>query len=466
MSRSGVSAIVHRTLRLAEAGREGAGHAWTRIRDRGLTFPGSVWVTFRGNSVPASPWESSRAAVNATLATCVEALGSLPHRVNADGWELPTITVADWDAAMAALRRTDGPPLYTGDRHPLPLARAQPSEAARLFRCWEVGGRMVAGPDVGVNICLSDTTRAPRVGDIDLVFTWVNGSDPTWRAARDARLGRSPGLHPTAANDARFDQIDELRYALRAVERYAPWRRHVFLVTNGQRPSWLAEEFPHVVLVRHEELFDDPTALPTFNSHAIESRLHHIDGLAERWVYFNDDVFLGRYTPPSVFFDESGNPRVFLAEETIPDVSPSREDQPVVAAAKSNREVLARLTGQPLRHKLKHVAHPQLRSVGAELERRAPAEFRETGRSPFRAPENLSVASSLAPHYALATGRASLGSVSHFYADVGSPELAWRLPHLLEWRDADIACLNATESSPRASRAVVRGFLDAYLPTA
>jgi hypothetical protein len=27
---------------------------------------------------------------------------------------------------------------------------------------------------------------------------------------------------------------DELRYSLRSLEKYAPWVRHVYLVTNGQ----------------------------------------------------------------------------------------------------------------------------------------------------------------------------------------------------------------------------------------
>ena len=41
-------------------------------------------------------------------------------------------------------------------------------------------------------------------------------------------------------------------------------------------------------------------ALPTFSSHAIESRLHHVPDLAEHFLYSNDDMFFGRPVDPEV----------------------------------------------------------------------------------------------------------------------------------------------------------------------
>ncbi|NHB85144.1 hypothetical protein G7085_12375 [Tessaracoccus sp. HDW20] len=284
------------------------------------------------------------------------------------------------------------------------MSRASATAPALVFRAWaNQAGRFAAGPDVGVVVTTGPLGEPEPEFDIDLVFTWVDGGDPAWQARRQGR-DTSGALHPTATNDARFTQIDELRYALRAVERFAPWRRRVFLVTDRQRPAWLADEFPHVTVVDHTEIFDDPEALPTFNSHAIESRLHHIPGLAEHWVYLNDDVFLARYTPPSTFFTSDGRLRAFLARDPI--AEPTRQpDEPVVAASRNNSAVLERLTGVRVRHKMKHVPHPQLRSLTLELESLAAEEFHRTQLAPFRQPTDLSVASSLAPHYALATGR-------------------------------------------------------------
>lgn len=441
-----VSTALHLTRRAAESAVERLGHAVSRLRDRGTHGHHAVGVPFRGRSLAALPWRSAEMAFDATLTRCHDVLGESRLETVRRGWERPAIVVDDLPAVRATLRATPG--LYL--------------EGDRVFRAWESSGRFVAGPDVGVDLVASSPAPAFSA-EIDLVFTWVDGTDPAWLERRGSRLGEeAAALHPSAANDARFVQIDELRFALRAVERFAPWRRRVFLVTDGQSPDWLADEFPHVTLVGHAQIFDDPEALPTFNSHAIESRLHHIPGLAEHWIYLNDDVFLGGYSPPSRFFDAEGRARVFLADEAIPDGPVTASDQPVVAAAKRNRELLARLTGGRLERKLKHVPHPQLRSVTEELERLAPAEFRSTGRSAFRHPDDLSVASSLAPHYALATGRAVPGRISHFYADVASPELRWRLPRLLEWRDAEVICLNATDAAPDANRARLVDFLGRY----
>eukprot|EP00514_Thraustochytrium_sp_LLF1b_P006308 CAMPEP_0184539874 /NCGR_PEP_ID=MMETSP0198_2-20121128/18355_1 /TAXON_ID=1112570 /ORGANISM="Thraustochytrium sp., Strain LLF1b" /LENGTH=105 /DNA_ID=CAMNT_0026933411 /DNA_START=206 /DNA_END=520 /DNA_ORIENTATION=- len=61
-----------------------------------------------------------------------------------------------------------------------------------------------------------------------------------------------------------------------------------------QRPDWLSSTASHITLVEHSEIFPEwakaKGALPTFNSCAIESVLHRIPGLAECYLYLNDDV--------------------------------------------------------------------------------------------------------------------------------------------------------------------------------
>lgn len=42
--------------------------------------------------------------------------------------------------------------------------------------------------------------------------------------------------------------------------------------------------------------------MPTFNSHAIEINIHKIEGLAEHFVYFNDDTFINSPLEPEFFF--------------------------------------------------------------------------------------------------------------------------------------------------------------------
>lgn len=51
---------------------------------------------------------------------------------------------------------------------------------------------------------------------------------------------------------SRFEDNEELRYSLRSVERHAPWVRHIFIVTNGQIPSWLNLDNPRVTVITHQ----------------------------------------------------------------------------------------------------------------------------------------------------------------------------------------------------------------------
>ena len=69
---------------------------------------------------------------------------------------------------------------------------------------------------------------------------------------------------------------EELRYSLRSVELYAPWIRRIFIVTNGQIPSWLNMSHPKVEVVPHSRIFPNSSHLPTFSSPAIESNIHRI----------------------------------------------------------------------------------------------------------------------------------------------------------------------------------------------
>ena len=114
---------------------------------------------------------------------------------------------------------------------------------------------------------------------VDIVYTWVDGDDPAWqrqfRAAADENGRR---IDEVALDPARYRSRDELRYSLRSVWAFCGWARRIFIVTAGQVPTWLADD-DRVRLVDHSEILP-ADALPTFNSHAIEAALHHIDGLA------------------------------------------------------------------------------------------------------------------------------------------------------------------------------------------
>ncbi len=151
---------------------------------------------------------------------------------------------------------------------------------------------------------------------IDLVYLWVDGSDPKWIAKKNKFLPRDKQLPLEIAGDCRYVDHDELKYSLRSVERFAPWINHIYIITDGQRPSWLSEECSKVTIVDHSQIID-PSLLPIFNSTILELFAHKIEGLSEHFLYANDDMLFGREVDPSFFFYDDGEPKVRLARQKI-----------------------------------------------------------------------------------------------------------------------------------------------------
>ena len=133
---------------------------------------------------------------------------------------------------------------------------------------------------------------------IDFVIAWVDGSDTEWQKEK-ARF--ETGSTSGDRREIRFRDWDNLRYWFRAVEMYAPWVNRIHFVTWGHFPKWLNTEHPKLHIVKHED-FIPSEFLPTFNSHTIEWNFHRILGLSERFVYFNDDMFLLNQIRPENFF--------------------------------------------------------------------------------------------------------------------------------------------------------------------
>ncbi|MGW0084047.1 stealth conserved region 3 domain-containing protein [Streptomyces sp. NPDC003393] len=305
---------------------------------------------------------------------------------------------------------------------------------------------------------------------IDAVYTWVDGSDMAWLERKNRVLSHL-GLETVdaAASAARFRSRDELRYSLRSIDMYAPWIRNIYIVTDRQVPAWLDTEHHRVRVVDHREIFADPHNLPTFNSHAIESQLHHIEGLAEHFLYFNDDFFMGRTVQPSLFFQGNGQAKHFLSPTSIPMVPPLETDDFNISAAKNNRVLIARAFGQVITHAFLHAPYALRRSVMADLERDFPEQVMGTAASRLRSHSDVSIASSLHHYYAFHTGRSGPGSISCGFVNVGIKEHRSRLNRLLTVRPNDVFCLNDFHDGDvdeDEQDAILAAFLPSYFPVA
>lgn len=302
--------------------------------------------------------------------------------------------------------------------------------------------------------------------DIDMVFSWVDGSEPGYVEERH-RWGALSGL-TSDSPPARYRQIDELRYALRSVHAFAPWVRRIFVASDSPAPDWLDPGHPQVTFVRSEEFFADPGALPTFNSHAIESQVHRISGLAEHFLYSNDDMFFGRPVTPAMFFSPGGISRFVEATVRIGlgESDPLRTGHD--NAMRVNRALLRERFGRTITRHLEHTAAPLRQSVLAELEREFPEDFARTAASRFRSSHDISVTNSLYHYYALLTGRAvTQTALRVLYVETTLARSAELLRRLERRRRYEMFCLNdgSEPEIPEDVRvATVTSFLERYFP--
>ena len=137
---------------------------------------------------------------------------------------------------------------------------------------------------------------------IDIVYLWCDGSDPIFRSQKESLLNK---LNLDCKNeenlgDIRYLDNDELKYSLRSIYKNIDFFNHIYIITNNQKPKWL-KECSKISIIDHKEIIPEKY-LPTFSSPAIEFFIPKIRNLAEKFIYFNDDMFVMRKLSVSNFF--------------------------------------------------------------------------------------------------------------------------------------------------------------------
>jgi hypothetical protein len=294
---------------------------------------------------------------------------------------------------------------------------------------------------------------SPIATPIDIVYLWVDGSDPVWRAKRQQAWDQ---LHPRSLDavavygnvEGRFRDNDELRFSLRALERYFPQHGHVYVVTDGQTPSWLRPS-SRISIIDHEDLIPE-NHLPTFDSGHIESYIHRIPNLSERYFYCNDDVFFGAPVDIDHWFWVDGLVSGFYtgwSDEAPVTVSPMLAGATALEnACRLSIDWLARIPNyQPTFRTFAHAPRPMLKSVLVELEALAPELFAMVRSTVFRAWDKPSIVSDFVLRWALANGRAKLRDYPHLHISTGDTALTTELAQLRYGVGLlDFFCLNDT----------------------
>ncbi len=315
---------------------------------------------------------------------------------------------------------------------------------------------------------------------VDVVYLWVDGNDDLWRSKRNAASNRSSpqDKHDLALYgdvEGRYRDNEELRFSLRALVQFFPNHGHVYIVTDHQVPAWLALS-ERVSIIDHRELIPHAD-LPTFDSSHIESYIHRIPGLSERFFYFNDDVFFGAPVDLADWFSPTG---IFVTWSDDPLVSnePLRRDA-------TSLENASRLSEQWLRtqggadmdpayvHTFRTFAHaprPLRKSLLLQLEQRASELFERVRSTVFRSWDCPTIVSDFVLRWALAHGIAQVRDYRHAYVSIGDSDAGEQLSRLARnFGELDFFCVNDTADNAHADDprlAHVQRALQAMLPKA
>lgn len=132
---------------------------------------------------------------------------------------------------------------------------------------------------------------------IDVVIAYVNPNDEKWQ--REYLEYKNEGAELYKEN--RFRDTSYLKYVMRSIDKYMKFvnRVHLVVAYDSQVPEWVNRETVNVVL--HKDFIPEEY-LPVFNCNTIESFMHFIPNLEEKFVYFNDDMIINKSCGPEDFF--------------------------------------------------------------------------------------------------------------------------------------------------------------------
>jgi hypothetical protein len=236
---------------------------------------------------------------------------------------------------------------------------------------------------------------------IDAVIAWVDGNDEN-HAKKLAQYVENKASLSQKGFVTRFNQVNEIEYCVRSIRKFAPFVNIIYIVTDNQIPSFILEnknhpDFKNIKIIDHKTIFAGfENYLPTFNCYPIETMLYRIPDLAERFIYFNDDMFLINPTKVSDFFDTNGFP-VLRGQWKSMDKTVAIKDFLIKIGLKKKRltklgykkaqENAASLLGLQRYFKLDHTPFPIRKTVFEQYFKENPSHLIQNIQHKFRNPD-------------------------------------------------------------------------------
>ena len=202
---------------------------------------------------------------------------------------------------------------------------------------------------------------------IDAVILWVDGNDEKHKEKILPYIKDKEKIHSEEFR-TRFDQVNEIKFTIDSILKFAPYIRNIYIVTDNQTPSFLVKRstrYPYkkVSIIDHSIIFKGyEEYLPIFNCRPLETCLYRIPNLAEHFIYFNDDFFLINETKPTDFF-KNGLPILRGKWLKFDEDIFYKKLKKLKVGHKTAQQRAARLVGFNNYYNFKHTPHPLRKST-------------------------------------------------------------------------------------------------------
>ena len=161
-----------------------------------------------------------------------------------------------------------------------------------------------------------------------------------------------------------------LKYEIRSILKNLPWIRNIYIFMDPplKRPLWLNS--PKVILINRCEYFDRKEDCPTMNSAAVYINMYKIKGLAEHFIYIDDDILILKKLKYTDFYTKDG-------KKLISQCNPKSERTSIY-----NQEKVKKGKIKPPKSPLKinsqnsHVPIPHFKSIFIDLQKEYPEWFK------------------------------------------------------------------------------------------
>jgi len=291
---------------------------------------------------------------------------------------------------------------------------------------------------------------------IDVVYLWVNSNDKKWQKKRrnsfDIFLKNDKDNIALYANtDGRFRDNGELIFNLRCLENFFPKHGHVYIVTDEQRPAWLSQN-KNVTIIDHKDIIPNKVN-SIFASANIESYIHHIPNLSEKFFYLNDDIFFGMPVDKQWWFDKEL--KYFYDNEPHDEYSELQSMllSPINASIQSKlwlKEKYKNYKHQNIA--LAHAPRPYKKSLLFKIEREAIDLFNKVRSTNFRSWKTPAVLVDFVPRWLEHHGYAKIKQMHTLYIESGSNDIETKLDQLTqEFGKIPFFCINDTCDNAEAS---------------